>query len=411
MNGAPAKPMSGIRPPSSRLIWRMASKVNASASRGSTTRTRVDVGGRSHRALDGRALALDEVEGDAHRLERQQQIGEQDRRVDVDAAHRLQRDFGREVGRAAELQKCVVLAERAIFRHVAAGLPHEPDGRRDRRIRAGTRAEIGSRAHRGAVIMRAILSSLFRLTPLAVARRFSGGQVSPILVRPVREQFEHDRVIRVLQARYKRKYEVAINPGAEQNASVGVGELAMFPDLVLFSPERGRKLQGTVEVETDRIGQHARSDGRVGTVQPPARRRSISTCRPTRSIPPAGCAPSIRSSPPRSGRITRPSIRCASRWCIDRSADGRPAPKARHEPAGEGRAASRSRRRKPARQARGEAGGRKPPAASRRRPASRRRRPPPRPRPGSRQAGRSPPPRRPRSRARARRPRRSAKRR
>jgi hypothetical protein len=74
--------------------------------------------------------------------------------------------------------------------------------------------------------------------------------VSPILVRPVREQFEHDRVIRVLQAKYKRKYEVAINPGAEQNAAVGVGELAMYPDLVLFSQERNRKVQGTVEVET-----------------------------------------------------------------------------------------------------------------------------------------------------------------
>jgi hypothetical protein len=74
--------------------------------------------------------------------------------------------------------------------------------------------------------------------------------VSPILVRPVREQFEHDRVIRVLQARYKRKYEVVINPGAEQNASVGVGDLAMFPDLVLYSQERSRKMQGTVEVET-----------------------------------------------------------------------------------------------------------------------------------------------------------------
>ena len=74
--------------------------------------------------------------------------------------------------------------------------------------------------------------------------------MSPILVRPVREQFEHDRVIRVLQAKYKRKYEVTINPGAEQNASVGVGELPMYPDLVLFSQEKNRKVQGTIEVET-----------------------------------------------------------------------------------------------------------------------------------------------------------------
>jgi hypothetical protein len=61
---------------------------------------------------------------------------------------------------------------------------------------------------------------------------------------------EHDRVIRLLQARYRRKFEVAINPGAEQNVSVMSGELAVYPDLLLFSQERGRKLQGTVEVET-----------------------------------------------------------------------------------------------------------------------------------------------------------------
>ena len=74
--------------------------------------------------------------------------------------------------------------------------------------------------------------------------------MSPILVRPVREQFEHDRIIRVLQARYKRKFEVAINPGVEQNASVGINDLTMYPDLVLYSPDKARKLQGTIEVET-----------------------------------------------------------------------------------------------------------------------------------------------------------------
>ena len=69
-------------------------------------------------------------------------------------------------------------------------------------------------------------------------------------MRPVREQLEHDRVIRLLQAKYKRKFEVAINPGHEQNASVLVGTLPWFPDLVLYSQERSRKLLGTVEVET-----------------------------------------------------------------------------------------------------------------------------------------------------------------
>ena len=74
--------------------------------------------------------------------------------------------------------------------------------------------------------------------------------MSPILVRPVREQLEHDRVIRLLQAKYKRKFEVAINPGNEQNAPVAIGPSPWFPDLVLQSQERGRKLLGTVEVET-----------------------------------------------------------------------------------------------------------------------------------------------------------------
>jgi hypothetical protein len=73
--------------------------------------------------------------------------------------------------------------------------------------------------------------------------------VSPILTRPVREQLEHDRVIRQLQARYKRKNEVVINPGNEQNQSVTVGELVVYPDLLLFA-EGGRRLLGTVEVET-----------------------------------------------------------------------------------------------------------------------------------------------------------------
>lgn len=74
--------------------------------------------------------------------------------------------------------------------------------------------------------------------------------MSPILTRPIREQLEHDRIIRQLQARYKRKHEVLINPGPEQNHSVMVGDLAVYPDLLLYTMERGRRLEGTIEVET-----------------------------------------------------------------------------------------------------------------------------------------------------------------
>ena len=71
--------------------------------------------------------------------------------------------------------------------------------------------------------------------------------MSPILVRPVREQLEHDRLIRLLQAKFKRKFDVGINPGAEQNAPVGNPPSVVFPDLALFSLERSRRLEGVIE--------------------------------------------------------------------------------------------------------------------------------------------------------------------
>jgi len=72
--------------------------------------------------------------------------------------------------------------------------------------------------------------------------------VSPILVRPVREQLEHDRVIRLLQVRLKKRHEVTANIGLDQTVPVKIGQVQIFPDLVLTSG--ARKLVGTVEVET-----------------------------------------------------------------------------------------------------------------------------------------------------------------
>jgi hypothetical protein len=72
--------------------------------------------------------------------------------------------------------------------------------------------------------------------------------VSPILVRPVREQLEHDRLIRfLLLNKYKRRYEAAGNTGDERIASVKVGSAILFPDIVLTE---GKKVAGVVEVET-----------------------------------------------------------------------------------------------------------------------------------------------------------------
>lgn len=74
--------------------------------------------------------------------------------------------------------------------------------------------------------------------------------MSPILVRPVREQLEHDRVIRLLQVRLKRRHDVTTNIGEDQTVPVRIGQVQIFPDLVLTSTDRGHKLMGTVEVET-----------------------------------------------------------------------------------------------------------------------------------------------------------------
>jgi len=75
--------------------------------------------------------------------------------------------------------------------------------------------------------------------------------LSPILVRPVREQLEHDRVIRLLQPRYKRRFTVGINPGIEQTFPVGTPPDLQYPDLVLTTPGTGKKLAGVIEVETN----------------------------------------------------------------------------------------------------------------------------------------------------------------
>ena len=74
--------------------------------------------------------------------------------------------------------------------------------------------------------------------------------MSPILVRPIREQLEHDRVIRLLQAKYKRKFNVGMNVGSDQGVPVGKGTSAVFPDLVLQASDQGQKLLGVIEVET-----------------------------------------------------------------------------------------------------------------------------------------------------------------
>ena len=75
--------------------------------------------------------------------------------------------------------------------------------------------------------------------------------MSPILLRPIREQFEHSRVIRLLQSRLRRRYVVGVNLENEPEATgVRSGSDLVYPDLVLTSATGSRRLHGVVEVET-----------------------------------------------------------------------------------------------------------------------------------------------------------------
>lgn len=76
--------------------------------------------------------------------------------------------------------------------------------------------------------------------------------MAPIIFRPIREQLEHDRVIRQLQkqSRWRREFEVAVNVGAEEAVSIRVGHRICYPDLVLTRTAGSRRLYGVVEVET-----------------------------------------------------------------------------------------------------------------------------------------------------------------
>lgn len=73
--------------------------------------------------------------------------------------------------------------------------------------------------------------------------------MTPIFVRPVREQLEHDRLIRFLSAKIKakRKFDVLANVGDERQAPIKVGNNIYFPDLVLLE---GKKVAALIEVET-----------------------------------------------------------------------------------------------------------------------------------------------------------------
>src|SRR5208283_5716257 len=69
-----------------------------------------------------------EMEWQSHDLKRQQQVGEDDCRVNLEELGGGDGDLGCDFGLFADFDKGVVLADVAVFLHVAAGLTHEPNG-------------------------------------------------------------------------------------------------------------------------------------------------------------------------------------------------------------------------------------------------------------------------------------------
>ena len=95
MNGLPAKPISGTRPASARLISRDGVE-HVAQPRHVGHGERCDRASSRIGARESRAFALGERQAEAHRVGHGQDVGEQDRRIERKALERLQRHFGRE---------------------------------------------------------------------------------------------------------------------------------------------------------------------------------------------------------------------------------------------------------------------------------------------------------------------------
>ena len=127
MNGAPAKPISGVAPSSrDQHPHRLG---DGSDVVGLQRPEPVEVGRGPDRLGDHRPDPGHDVEVDADRLERHDDVAEQDRRVHAVPAHRLQGDLGDELRRPAGLEHRDALAEPAVLRQRPARLAHEPDRR------------------------------------------------------------------------------------------------------------------------------------------------------------------------------------------------------------------------------------------------------------------------------------------
>jgi hypothetical protein len=71
--------------------------------------------------------------------------------------------------------------------------------------------------------------------------------LSPIYIRPAREQAEHDRLIAFLEGQHKSTFDVLTNRGDARDYALKVGAGTYFPDLILMED---KKPAAVIEIET-----------------------------------------------------------------------------------------------------------------------------------------------------------------
>ena len=95
--------------------------------------------------FEARSFALDEPQLLAESLRDDEDVGEQDRSVEAEAANRLERDLGSKLGIVAQRQEAAGLGpDLAILGQIAPGLTHQPDRGNLERL-AGQCAQKGGR--------------------------------------------------------------------------------------------------------------------------------------------------------------------------------------------------------------------------------------------------------------------------
>jgi hypothetical protein len=92
--------------------------------------------GTRRRSMSPGPGAVVEVELHAHRLDRDEDVAEDDAGVHAVAAERLERDLGREIRRLAQTEEGGLAADLLVLGQIAPGLTHDPDRRAVHRLPA-----------------------------------------------------------------------------------------------------------------------------------------------------------------------------------------------------------------------------------------------------------------------------------